>query len=140
MDGFADVLEICRGTPNTIFINNGKGALKDSTLDVAVADINGDNKLDLVLANRDDQLNTILLGSGNGTFEKPTQFGADAKDTRAVSVEDMNGDGKGVLSLNARFGDNEAKTYGLAFGDVNGDGKIDIVTAESRAVNRIFYQ
>jgi hypothetical protein len=49
-------------------------------------------------------------------------------------------DCKGALSLNGIFGSDDASTYGPALGDVNGDGMTGIVSAESLAVNRIFYQ
>ena len=63
-DGAPDILEVCRGTPNQIFLNDGAGTpatdpivfwwtWADRTLSVAVADMNDDGHVDLVLANRD---------------------------------------------------------------------------------------
>ncbi|MCY3021279.1 MAG: VCBS repeat-containing protein, partial [Planctomycetota bacterium] len=64
---------------------------------VAVADVNGDGKADVVLANPFDGTVSVLLGKGDGTFADAKKFatGSDA-DTGAyaVVVADMNGDGK----------------------------------------------
>jgi hypothetical protein len=81
------------------------------TLEPAVADINGDGKLDLVVLNACDTTKGctlaggstvgVLLGNGDGTFRPVV--------TRAVG---------------------EKFTSRLSLGDVDGDGKLDIVVSE----------
>jgi len=62
---------------------------------VSTADVNGDGKLDLIVANAADSTVSVLLGNGNGTFQSqqtyPTgnqYFGLDT-----VAIGDVNGDG-----------------------------------------------
>ena len=43
---------------------------------LAVADLNGDGKLDLVVGNRNASTVNVLLGDGNGTFRAPIPLGA----------------------------------------------------------------
>ena len=79
----------------------------DATIFVAVADVNDDGKLDLVVANTctDSLCNSsvgVLLGNGDGTFQPP--------------VTDRSG---GQLAM------------GVATADVNGDGKLDLVVAHN---------
>ena len=47
----------------------------DSTIDVEVADMDGDKNLDLILANRDGQQNYIYLNDGKMNFESKIPFG-----------------------------------------------------------------
>jgi hypothetical protein len=118
---------------------------------VAVADVNGDGKPDLVVANFDGTV-SVLLGNGDGSFQSQQTFalGPPGRPV-AVVVADVNGDGKpdlvvawggiadavGVLLGN---GDGSFRTgqslgtYGrsplaVAVADVNGDGKPDLVVA-----------
>ena len=121
---------------------------------VAVADFNGDGKLDLATANSGGDNVSVLLGNGNGTFGVATHFTV-GKDPRSVAVADFNGDGKldlvtanlfySHLSVllgngNGTFG---AVTYYLigggpnsvAVADFNGDGKLDLVTANLTGPN-----
>ena len=64
---------------------------------VAVADINGDGKPDLVASNFDSETGianlSVLLGNGNGTFQSPRTFGSYDR-PRDVAVADLNGDGR----------------------------------------------
>ncbi len=100
-DGDLDLLSTCRGRQNRIYLNSGDGHFatgkpfgneRDSTIDVAVADWNGDGHLDLVLANRDDQQNAILINDGHMNFATVIPFGTQNEQTRAVAVADLNGD------------------------------------------------
>lgn len=174
-DGHLDILEICRGTPNLIFLNdstghfptmNGNhgddepipfGDISDSTLSVEVRDMNGDNHVDLVLANRDKQQNKILLNNGKMDFTKSIPFGSGHDDTRGVAVADMNGDGHmdivsanireangvtlsngdGTYALTQRFGDEKGQSYALIAHDLDGDGDQDIVMG-NRGTNKIY--
>jgi hypothetical protein len=122
---------------------------------VAVADVNGDGKPDIVVANNGDIATVdVLLGNGDGTFQTAVTYGTGATYAYSVAVADVNGDGKpdilvanwcsnggcesGTVSVLLGNGDGTfqtAVTYGtggiyadsVAVADVNGDGKLDVV-------------
>jgi hypothetical protein len=64
---------------------------------MSVADVNGDDKLDIVTTNHYSGYNTnnvtVLLGDGKGNFAAPTTV-AESDSQSNVSVADVNGDGK----------------------------------------------
>ena len=66
------------------------GSTPDS---VAVADLNGDGKLDLIIANAGSNTVSVLLGNGAGGFGPATSFNV-GTGPASVTVGDLNGDGK----------------------------------------------
>ena len=101
-DGDVDILANARGSQNLIFLNDGSanfpssrpfGEADDSTIDVAVGDLNNDGHLDLVLANRDGQQNVVLLNNGQARFSQRIPFGTGHDETRAIAITDLDGDG-----------------------------------------------
>jgi hypothetical protein len=79
----------------------------ESAYSISVADVNGDGKTDLVVANgclgSDCSTGSVgvLLGKGNGTFEKVRTYrsGAASVFGSHVAVGDLNGDGKLDLAV-----------------------------------------
>src|SRR6266542_437460 len=118
--------------------------------DVAIADLNGDRKLDLAVTNEISSV-YVLLNSGQGKFRGRRSYRTGA-DPAAMAIGDLNGDAKPDL-VTANRGDGDGKTvsvllnsgdagfearrdYGtgeqpesVAIGDLNGDSKPDVVTA-----------
>jgi FG-GAP-like repeat len=136
--------------PVVTYSSGGTGASS-----VAVADVNGDGKPDLVVANicasdTDCSKGTVavLLGNGDGTFQTAVTYGSGGQGATSVAVGDLNGDGKpdlavanagsphvGVLLGNGdgtfqtvqRYPSGGFGTSSVAIADVNGDGKLDLV-------------
>jgi hypothetical protein len=98
---------------------------------VAVADVNGDGKLDLIVTNYQGESNgdgtvAVLLGKGDGTFQSPVLYDSGAPGANAVTVADVNGDGMlDLLVANGCFsnctGGQESLTV-LSVLPGNGDG------------------
>lgn len=102
---------LIRGTV-AILLGNGDGTFQPAvaydsggyeSLSVTVADINGDGKPDLVVANLCAQFNDIgfgegavavLLGNGDGTFQSALTFDPLANDSEFAVARDVNGDGR----------------------------------------------
>jgi len=68
---------------------------------VVVADVNGDGKSDLVVANECNNVYGcpngsvgVLLGNGDGTFQTAVPYDSGGSTSRSVAVGDVNGDGK----------------------------------------------
>jgi hypothetical protein len=59
------------------------GALPAS---VAVADVNGDRRLDVVTANNDSGDLSVLLGNGNGTFQVEQRFAGGGSSLSGVGI------------------------------------------------------
>ncbi len=88
-----------------------------SASDLAFADVNGDFKPDLVIANPQQNALSVLLGNGDGTFRSALTSAASttASSPRLLRLADVNGDNKiDVLTLD------QAQTMRLLLG--NGDG------------------
>lgn len=162
-----DILVTCRGRSNWIYLNDGNagfekgiefGTANDSTIDVAVGDVNGDGHNDLVLANRDGQPNAWLLNDGKLNFSDPIAFGAAKSQSRAVTIGDFNGDkkldwaignigqpnklflgdGSGGVANEIAFGQSDGRTYCLASADLDQDGDLDLVAGNVGQQNSVF--
>jgi hypothetical protein len=130
-----------------------------SPVSVAIGDFNGDGKPDLAVVNQcgndptcskypSKSTVSILLGNGDGTFQKHLDYEAGQRATGIVAA-DFNGDGKldiavtnsNGVSILLGNGDGTFRprtSYSVApdanalvAGDFNGDGKLDIATANS---------
>lgn len=99
------------GFPNvgtvTVLLGNGKGGFKATAASpqagsipetVAVADFNGDGKMDLVTANAGSNTISVFLGQGHGLFAKALTFRA-GKDPLCAVVGEFNGDGVPDLAI-----------------------------------------
>ena len=60
---------------------------------MALADVNGDGKPDIVVAIIGSNTVGVLLGNGNGTFQDQQAF-ATGVNPSSVALGDVNGDGK----------------------------------------------
>jgi uncharacterized membrane protein len=135
-----------------------------SPYSVAIADVNGDGKLDLVVANEQQSKSnqegsiSVMLGNGDGTFQAAVNYDSGGQSAYSIVVGDVNGDGKldlvvangclgsdcstgsvGVLLGNGDGTFKKAVTYSsgaasvfgshVAIGDLNGDGKLDLAVA-----------
>jgi len=146
-------------------VTYGSGGLAPNS--VAVADVNGDGKPDIVVGNcastssadcgDGDGVVGVLLGNGDGTFRSAVTFSSGGSYVRALAVADVNGDSRpdvvvtncapsgagacaarglvGVLLGNGDGTFQPAVTYDsggwgpgqVAVADVNGDGKPDLL-------------
>jgi hypothetical protein len=90
------------------------------TNSVAIADLKGDGKLDLAVANFPDSTTGTLLGNGNGTFQPVVLHGSGAPFAWFEAIADVNGDGNPDLIIADFLG-----TIGILLG--NGDGTFQSV-------------
>lgn len=93
------------GTFQPVVTYDTAGGSNTWSLDVEAADVNGDGKPDLVVANGRNGFGTeegvvgVLLGNGDGTFQAVVTYDSGAVDALAVAVADVNGDGTPDLVL-----------------------------------------
>jgi FG-GAP-like repeat len=161
----------------SVLLGNGDGTFQpavsyasggNEATSVAVADVNGDSKPDIMVTN--NCINAacatagvaVLLGNGDGTFQSAVSYSSGDSRTTSVAVGDVNGDGKPDLLLaNANEINNspcQPNAYGstvtvllgngngtlqpaestctggwnanfLTVADLNGDGKLDVLVA-----------
>jgi hypothetical protein len=144
----------------SVLIGNGDGTFRPPVQyaagvvpqAIAVGDINGDGRADLVVAN-DGYGNIpgkvgVLLGQGDGTFGPMKEYGAGVNpfsialgdfdgdghldvvvtDETQLSVEVLLNDGKGGFHPAVAYSTGQ-NPFSVAVGDINGDGALDLVVA-----------
>jgi FG-GAP-like repeat len=146
----------------TLLLGDGHGGFRTSQVPmrtgepwfVAIGDVNGDRKPDLVVTHHEQRELTVLLGDGAGRFREaggsPFDLGhnawqivlADVNRDRRTDVIAAAGDGVRVMLGDGSGGFKPAPdspfatgrgTWRLAVGDVNRDGKFDVVTCNSES-------
>jgi hypothetical protein len=150
------------GSGLSILLGNGDGSFQPAThydagpfpTALALGDLNGDNQLDVVVANSEGSAHantvSVLLGNGDGSFQPAQSY--DAGGPSAVAVVDLNDDGiLDLVTLDSadvcvRLGNGDGSFPGLpkydtglqnnnadrqmVSGDFNGDGIPDLALAQ----------
>jgi hypothetical protein len=112
----------------------GSGGEDYASAFVAAADVNGDGKADLIVANQCASSSNcsngtigILLGNGDGTFQPALTYGSGGQDPLSLAVGDVNRDGKPDLLVANVCGSNcqiPNGTTSVLLG--NGDGTFQV--------------
>jgi len=135
-------------------ISMGDSSVTDGPNSVALGDVNGDGRLDLVSANRLGETLTVFLQGEDGGFADPFALGDSSATLAPVSVALGDVDGDGRLDIVSANYDSDNLTvflqeerggfaaplclgdsfvtdapYSVALGDMNGDGRLDLVSA-----------
>jgi hypothetical protein len=152
-DGKPDVAVIGSVPPAnvvTVLLGDGTGEFSQSPKfyptgnspnSVAVSDVNGDGKLDMVVANNSDNTVSVLLGNGDGSLQPQAVYPTGTAPLW-VAIGDLNGDGKpdliavcgNAVSILLGNGDGTFQVHtdyavdlpiAVVLGDFNKDGKLD---------------
>ncbi len=75
------------------FIASNLGTVPDRTYSAALADVDGDGHLDIVVSNDAPDRKLVYLNDGKGHFTEFGTFGDPNWSTRYVTLADLNGDG-----------------------------------------------
>jgi hypothetical protein len=175
MDGDGDLDAVSgnwAGQTNKLYINDRAatvfsgmsesqiGADSDSSQSMAVGDINGDGSLDVVAGNLGT--NKLYLSNGNRTpfYEVTgTEISADANETHAVGIGDVNrdgnldvvagnngqtnrlylGNGNGTFWAGTDIGSDTDDTYDIELGDLNGDGRLDMIAGNYEGSTKVYF-
>ncbi len=177
-DGYPEIVTSdCVQGDLSVFVNNGNGTYQNGVFynpavggmagwgglclsgGIAIADLNGDGKPDIISSNDASSDVTIFTGNGDGTVNMPTIGYAVGGNFPSASpvVADFNGDGYPDLVVTARglslvflkgYGDgtfraaldyyppNGGCSSGIAPGDFNGDGIPDFVAGGTVFLSR----
>ena len=144
----------------TLLLNDGRGGFRKTELplrtgqpwSVAIGDVNGDRKPDLVATHHEQTELTLLLGDGRGGFTEaagsPFDFGRgfqialadvnhdgylDAVAAAGNAVRIALSDGRGNFKPPLEPFPIGAGSWNLAVSDVNKDGKVDLITGNSES-------
>jgi hypothetical protein len=148
----------CRATANNQFIQLTTYPSGGTPAKIVTADFNRDGKADVVALNSNNVL-SILLGNGNGTFAAPKTIAILPSNSAGfptlMVAADFNGDGKpdllvvpspgnvvkvflghgdGTFAAPVSIADGLPSAGDLAVGDFNGDDRPDIVLASGTSV------
>jgi hypothetical protein len=139
-----------------VMLNNGDGTFQTAVtygsggsggfrgVSIAVADINKDERLDILVANNGSDSVGVLLGNGDGTLQAAISYGVGGSGASSIAVGDLNGDGNPDLAIGVGRGlsvllgngdgtfqtpitNSSVQAGPLAIGELNGDGKLDLV-------------
>jgi hypothetical protein len=163
-DGRADIVSPNSGPKNrtvSVLLGDGRGGFRPAAgspfatsvagpYHVALGDLNGDAKVDIVATHDDSNKVSILLGDGRGFRPAPNSpLDVGGQRVGGLVVKDVNGDGRADLVLAAAdavrvlLGDGRGAfqpapgspfaagkgVWRLAVADMNGDGKPDVAAA-----------
>ncbi len=168
-DGHVDILAANSDSNNvSVYLGDGKGGFSQAggspfpagqnPSDIAVANFNGDDNLDIAVSNHGVKTVTVLLGNGKGQYSlaSGSPFNVESKPhPHGIAVADFNGDKKPDVAVDSwgenkvlvifGKGDGTFQTPGMKIevgkmpyhrlrtADLNADGNADIVTSNFEA-------
>ena len=124
----------------------GKPGDTQGAFSIAMGDVNGDGKLDVITGNVHSKSVSLLVNDGHGALKPPVNYSL-GRQPCDVALEDLNGDGKldiatgnpNTVSILLNAGDGTfgpvheypagRDTWAFAVADLSGDGRPDIATA-----------
>jgi FG-GAP-like repeat len=151
-----------------VYLNSGRGRFtvagtwgvpEWSTRNASIADLNGDQRVDVIAANRPGP-SFVCLNQGNGRFATncisipaesatsivPADFDKDGFIDLAVPSRDGGqshiyfNDGKAGFARRVPFGPPDAAARVGAAADFNGDGSLDLVVGDEKAASMVIYE